>query len=132
DRPRHPRELPRLRLPQRGRRRLQHRPHRRRREGVAQQEEVMATPSERVIDTFAQAREYAAEAQSQLSLFIEKLNDAIQQAPTVDVTFNPIPEPTAATVPTYTQPAEYTSTLLTTLAGVLTSRLAGGTGLPEA
>jgi hypothetical protein len=92
----------------------------------------MPTPSELVTQAFADAKDYADEAKSQLAIFTNKLNEAIQIAPLVDLAFNPVAEPTAATVPDYVAPAPYTSTLLADLASVLTTRLAGGTGLTPA
>lgn len=92
----------------------------------------MPTPSELVTDAFSQAQAYAATAQEQLTLFTDKLNAAVQTAPLVDVAFNPIAEPSAGTIAPYESPADYSSTLLTSLAAVLAERLAGGTGLTPA
>jgi hypothetical protein len=92
----------------------------------------MPTPSELVTTAFADARDYANEAKTQLALFMAKLNEAVQTAPLVDLTFNALEQPTAATVPDYARPATYTSTLLTDLAAAITGRLAGGTGLTPA
>lgn len=92
----------------------------------------MASPAEVVSDAFAQAANYANQAKSQLAVFTSQLHDAIQAAPLVDLTFNALEEPSAATVAEYVPPADYSSTLLTALAGALTTRLAGGTGLDPA
>lgn len=93
----------------------------------------MSTPNELVSEAFAQARTYANDAQSKLTDFTNALNAALQLAPTVDVSFTPIPSPGAETppsnMPTYTPPAAYTSSLLDTLLTTLNTRLAGGTGL---
>lgn len=92
----------------------------------------MTTPSELVIDAFAQAKLYADEASTQLTTFVDRMNDAVQLAPLVDVSFSPVEAPTAATVPDYTAPAEYSSDLIVALTNTLTTRLAGGTGLAAA
>jgi hypothetical protein len=92
----------------------------------------MTTPNQLVVEAFAQATNYAEEATQRLEVFTARLNDAIQLAPLVDLTFNAVAEPSAATVMEYEAPADYSSTLLTNLASLLTSRLAGGTGLDPA
>lgn len=89
----------------------------------------MPTPSELVTEEFAQAATYIADASAKLTEFTNKLNDAIQLAPMVSVTFDPPTDPGAETVAPYVPPADYTDSLLTTLASTLTTRLAGGTGL---
>jgi hypothetical protein len=92
----------------------------------------MPTPSQLVTDAFAQANGYAATAQTQLTLFTDKLNAAIQTAPLMDLSFSAIADPGASTVQPYVAPATYTSPLLTSLADVITTRLAGGTGITPA
>lgn len=89
----------------------------------------MPTPSELVTDAFAQAQGYASDAQSKLTLFTNQLNAAIQLAPVVDLTFNPIADPGSSTVAPYVAPPDYTDSLLVALAANLTTRLVGGTGL---
>lgn len=89
----------------------------------------MSTPNELVAESFAQAQTYANNAETLLEQFTSKLNDAIQLAPLVDVTFAPVAAPGAETAPTYTAPSDYSDGIITTLASVITTRLAGGTGL---
>jgi uncharacterized protein YoxC len=92
----------------------------------------MPTPSELVTDAFALAREYVESAEVKLETFVDQLNTAIQVAPLVDLEFNPVAAPSTAAPPTYTAPTPYSSSLLTSLAAALTTRLAGGTGLAPA
>lgn len=91
----------------------------------------MPTPSDLVTSAFSQANTYASNATALLKTFTDKLNTAVQLAPLVDVTFNPPADPGADTVAPYTPPADYSSSLMTSLASLLTTRLAGGTGLVE-
>lgn len=90
----------------------------------------MPTPSELVTDAFSQAKLYVNDARTQLALFTAKLNESVQTAPLVEMTFQPVEAPTAATVPDYVAPEPYTSTVLATLTSTLLTQLAGGTGLP--
>lgn len=92
----------------------------------------MSTPAEVVAESFAQARTYANDAESLLEQFTTKLNDALQLAPLVDVSFTPVNDPGAETAPTYTAPGTYSDGVLTSLASVIIARLAGGTGLAPA
>lgn len=89
----------------------------------------MPTPSDLVTDAFATARTYALGAEAKLATFITAMNGAVQLAPLVDIVFPVVASPTAATAPAYTAPADYSSSLLVSLAASLTTRLAGGTGL---
>jgi hypothetical protein len=89
----------------------------------------MPTPSDLVTDAFAQANTYATNAQSQLTIFLGKMNDAVQLAPLVDVSFLPVAEPGSGTVDPFVAPADYSSAMLTALSNAITTRLAGGTGL---
>lgn len=105
----------------------------------------MPTPNELVTEAFAQAQSYATTAQGQLAGFTTALNNAVQNAPLVDITFTPLSPPGAGTVPTapgdapadvptivpvFTPPTGYSPTLGTDTA--LSTRLVGGTGLSNA
>lgn len=92
----------------------------------------MASPAEVVASAFAQAQTYASSAQAQLLSFTARLTDAIQTVPLMDVTWTPIPAPSAVTVPTFTPGSDYTSPLLDAATQAITDRLAGGTGLDPA
>lgn len=89
----------------------------------------MSTPNEIVTEAFAQAQTYVNGAEQQLKIFTDKLTAALQTVPLVDVSFQPITDPGAETIADYTPPSDYTDGVITTLASVLTTRLAGGTGL---
>lgn len=92
----------------------------------------MPTPSELVTDAFALAQGYANEAKTQLTSFTDKLNEAIQLVPLMDLSFNAVPEPSADTIAPFEPPEAYSSPLLVALADGLITRLAGGTGLSPA
>jgi hypothetical protein len=100
----------------------------------------MSTPAELVDEAFSQAQTYINDAEAKLASSVTAMNEAIQNAPTVDITFAAIsgpsvdaaPTPDMGDAPTYTAPATYTSSLISTLASLLGTRLAGGTGLAPA
>ena len=92
----------------------------------------MASPADVVADVLAQSLSNASSAKSQLTAFTNALNAAVQLAPVTSITFTPVAGPGAGTVGVYTAPADYTSSLVTTLTTKITDRLAGGTGIATA
>lgn len=99
----------------------------------------MSTPAEVVEEAFSQAQTYINNAEAHLATSVAAMNAAVQAAPLIDVTFEAIAGPSAGSAPTtslsaptFTPPADYSGGLLSTLASVLTTRLAGGTGLATA
>lgn len=108
----------------------------------------MSTPAEVVESAFATAEAWANAAQTQLATFVTALNEAIQVAPTLDITFEPVSSPGGSTVGDYVPPTDYSSGVLTAAASGITtnlsnfptaltddlatnlaSRIAGGTGI---
>lgn len=59
----------------------------------------MTSPADLVTDAFAQAQTYATTNQAQLETFLTDLSSAVTLAPTVDVTFAPVTEPSSLVAP---------------------------------
>jgi hypothetical protein len=97
----------------------------------------MSTPAEVVAEAFSEARTEINAAEAMLATFTSQLSAAVQVEPLIDVTFEAVSGPSVGSapsapgsaVPTYSAPSTYSSSLITSLASLLSTRLAGGTGL---